>query len=807
MKKQKMLRAVCGVMVGAMLLTCLAACGGGGKSGNKYVYVPEYTEVPDIVNGMGTICVSGETIYFTVSSLAFPDGTMLTQDECNEYYNSQGGGKVSASDVTTEEATVPDVLEKYKDVKYVTYLFSVKTDGTGYTRLNDYKAPVAEGEYSSANTNNICVDGQGNLWVLESMNTTIFDTPEGFNKDTDDIWKYYDHDEQTYKVRKLSPTGAEVSSIDLSSLDDGSQEYFYINYMAADDAGNIYIADSNNNIAIFSGDGASLGTIKCDGYVNTLVKLGDGKVYASGNNEEGKSSLSVVDAAKKQLGEKQDIPNQAWNFYDGGSNYDLSYSDGSSLYGFNFGDETPTKILTWINSDINSDYMIFSRILDDGNVFAISNNYDNDTYTCEFIKLVKTPASEVTQKTPITLGCIYLDYDLRSKVLKFNKTNDKYRIEIVDYSEYNTDDDINAGLTKLNTEIVAGNSPDIIAINNFSYDQYAAKGLLEDLYPYLDKDTKLSRDDFVPSILKIQETDGKLYHLGTGFTISSIVGSADVLGSESGWTMSELQDIIKQHPEADCVLGQNVSREDLFNMFLSANYENYIDWDTGKCSFDSDDFKNLLKFINGFPSTDDIDWENTQWLSQTQLVSEGRQLMSYFNLYDFNSIQDSTLTFGKNIVFKGYPCEDRNGTVANITGNMAITTTCKDKDAAWEFISDLYTKDAQENMWNGMPMNQKVFDEKLAEAMKQEYDENGNPISRGGWSDGTTEMQYYAVTQEQADQIRKLVNSVSRTALYDSTVIDLITDSVKPYLKGEKTVDAVASEVQSRMNIYVNEQR
>ena len=56
---------------------------------------------------------------------------------------------------------------------------------------------------------------------------------------------------------------------------------------------------------------------------------------------------------------------------------------------------------------------------------------------------------------------MYLDWNLRSMIVEYNKTNDEYRINVVDYSEYATDDDYNAGVTKLTTEIISGSVPDI----------------------------------------------------------------------------------------------------------------------------------------------------------------------------------------------------------------------------------------------------------------------------------------------------------------------------------------------------------
>ena len=61
------------------------------------------------------------------------------------------------------------------------------------------------------------------------------------------------------------------------------------------------------------------------------------------------------------------------------------------------------------------------------------------------------------------MATMYVDDSTQKAVIDFNRSNDEYRVDLIDYSEYNTEDDYNAGLTKLNTEIMAGNMPDILA--------------------------------------------------------------------------------------------------------------------------------------------------------------------------------------------------------------------------------------------------------------------------------------------------------------------------------------------------------
>ncbi len=58
--------------------------------------------------------------------------------------------------------------------------------------------------------------------------------------------------------------------------------------------------------------------------------------------------------------------------------------------------------------------------------------------------------------------------------------------------------------------MTTGNCPDIIGLDGLDYNQYANKGIFEDLYPYMEK-TGMDRQDFLGNVLEAYEVDGKLY--------------------------------------------------------------------------------------------------------------------------------------------------------------------------------------------------------------------------------------------------------------------------------------------------------
>ena len=148
----------------------------------------------------------------------------------------------------------------------------------------------------------------------------------------------------------------------------------------------------------------------------------------------------------------------------------------------------------------------------------------------------------------------------------------------------------------------------------------------------------------------------------------------------------------------------------------------------------------------------------------------------------------------------------------------AMSKTCSDKDSAWEFLRGMLTEAGQADVYM-IPSNRNVFDKQLKDYMTPNYrkdadgnfilDENGEKIeeSRGGWVDETGEHNIYAMTQEQADEVLSVIETCTKVASYDTSIYDIVNEQAQAFFAGQKTVDEVARLIQSKANIYVNEQR
>ena len=52
-----------------------------------------------------------------------------------------------------------------------------------------------------------------------------------------------------------------------------------------------------------------------------------------------------------------------------------------------------------------------------------------------------------------------------------------------------------------------------------------------------------------------------------------------------------------------------------------------------------------------------------------------------------------------------------------------------------------------------------------------------------------------------------LINNTTKVLNYDEDLLNIITDEAQPFINGEKSASEVASLIQSRIKIYVNEQK
>lgn len=738
------------VVIGCMALT-LAACGkkgGGGSAASKdYVYKAEEVEIAE-----------AEDV-----------------DRFNDFYIRDG--RIYFTTIRW--------LEESRRMTFV----SMDMDGSDKKSFT--LEDGANGYFVSLDS-----DKEGNYYA-------VYDE-YGEEDNGDDGYSFWEN----YYLLKLSSTGTQAWKL---PLNEKGQDY-WVNWMRVLSDGRIAVTDQER-ISFYDTDGNP------SGYVELKEEIGggpsflqDGRIFINKYDDKAdKAFLHELNVNTGELSGEYSIPGASGNYsLYAGADSDLLLVGNGGVYAYNLGDTEAKKLMDFIDSDLSSSYIYNVCAVSEREFYAILN--DEMTGEAMLMKFTKVDPKDVADKTVLTLACCYLDWNVRKQVVEFNKKNEAYRIQITDYSQYNTDEDYSAGITKLNTDIVSGKMPDILLLDsNLPVESYAAKGLFEDLYPYIDGDNEINREDYFPNVLKAFESNGKLYRLAPRFIIYTVAGKTADVGKRTGWTLQDLNEVMASKPEGTEVFSE-MTRADMLYYSMRMSGSQFIDWESGKCDFNSDGFISLLAFIKSFPETlpDDY-YDNALKGEWNSWLRKGNVLLDRMNLDSFSGYNyEKKGFFGEDITLIGFPSEDGKGSAINADLELAMSAKSKNKEGVWQFLRYFLMDEYQEKGNYGWPLSMKHVDAMAQEAKKRPSyeDENGNMVEYDEtyYIDGA-EVPISPMTQEEIEEVLAFVKSVERLHTNNQELSDIVWEETAPYFAGQKNAKEVANIIQNRVQIYVNENR
>ncbi len=773
-----------------------ASANAPAENETKYAYKAEFTPLTTH---------TGEKLDW-VNSYVIVDGKLF-------YAANYIDGKIEATnEVTGEPILDPTTGEPMEYDNYVYGLFVMDPATQEVSLMEGYELPaVPEGMQGSSYIQDLFAGSDGTLWVNEEMYTYSFDLPEGFDSATMDPYEHYVDGGSVKMLSQYSTDGEKLKTI---TIQEEENTYFNSMHVMADGR---TLAYDYEKLYVFDQSGNVVKTIATENTSGRLSYLGNDEYGFVCYNENGQGqTLKKVDLEQGKLVDTDiSVPATAYELMPGHGEYVYLYQSSDSVFGVKE-DGTPERLFSWMECDINANNIEDFSILDDGTVVAMEMDH-MEGRSNNFVMMKPVDRSELPVKEELVLACMGLGWDMRSTIVEFNRSRDDVRINVRDYSELVTDGDYvtayNAALQKLTTEILSGNGPDIIATGDLPVDQYISKGLLMDLWPLIDSDPDISREDLMTHLFDVMSVDGKLYEVTDTFSIQTAVVDGDIADGRTGWTLEELLEALDELPDGASILSRYMDSQNILRTMISYDLDQFMDWNTGTCSFDSEDFIDILNFSKEFPKEFDyetIDWETEE--SEYSRIKSGKQLMMDAYMSSYQEIQLHVGIFDGNASYIGYPTSTGTGSAFNVYDCMAITSNCKNVDAAWSLVRTLLLEENQisENMYQ-FPTNKNAFDEYTKQAMTPEYSvdpETGEQveISMGGIGFDDFMVDLYAVKQEEYDAFWAAYEGCERVASSNNEVMELINGHTGAFFDGQKTAEETAKLIQDSVSLYMMEQ-
>ena len=535
--------------------------------------------------------------------------------------------------------------------------------------------------------------------------------------------------------------------------------------------------------------------------------------------------LFLADPATGETKEEYPVPEDAW--FHGNVTVDaegrICIGNDTGVSGFFPGEETVEELLVYTDSDllIHSVQSVAVRDADEiyvvynvdaeyhmGREFGFGGSGSEDRMRLS--RLTLTDAAEIANRTVLRLGTTSRTSYLTNQVVRFNQTNPDYRIEIVDYSEYDSaENEWNGAAQQMNREIIEGNAPDLLALyTDVPIEGYLAKGVLLPLDDYLREDAELKDAPFFQNIFDAFAYDGRTYLITPAVTMQTCALRRSDAEGDGALSLAGVRDLMERYeitPAA--VFGPDVSREILMQEMIGYGSAHFTDWENGNCDFTNEAFLDQLRFAEAFPTADtmqaDTDWEarETLWRRNEALL----YAFPFREAEDYRRVRYGV--FGEEIACTGYP---ETGNLLQAEELIGINAACENPDACWAFLRTYLTKEFQDALPMGFPVRTDSFDTVCENARKPltYVDENGTEqVQEETTYVGGESLPYPRLTEEDCARMKELFATATRAALSDGKILQIIEEESGAFFAGQKTVEEVAVIIKSRAEIYLRESR
>lgn len=792
MKKSKLFSLILTLM---MLASPLASCTGSGNTEDDMnsPISGEVIEKPQLL-----------THVFRGTQIPVPEGYSLNTSITPIYNTEKDEITCYCSYYKELPANDDNLRDDYVNEKHI---LTIASDGTVVSDLN------------------LVIEGEENNYI----NNGTF---------TEDSFIYlsstYDPDtgNETFYLVKYSLTdGSFIKSDSLQPLfseSDQTRPWFYIQYMAVDTEGYIYLA-ADSEIVVLDTNFIKSFSVLSTSWFDGLTTSPDGKVYTYGYFDTGRG-LCPIDKSAKALGApiEYEGPSNLRNIYFG-EGYDMFFTDDNGLWGLSLTDGSYEMVMSYQNSDTTEDNLEIMKVIDSSSFIA--SERDPVTYESYLSVYKKSDDIDLSEVNVIELATANgLDYQVPALVVEFNKNNPGTRIVVNDYSIYNSDENWQAGMTRLTNDIVNGlYKPDIIFGSSSSelIRQTVDRGLYTDLYTFIDKDSRVTRNELFGAVKSIFETeDGKMWGLSPEFEVQTLMGTKAMLGDRESWTFSEMLDFAENLPDG-CELMENITRAAAPNYLLgSSGYGTFIDFDTATCSFNSPDFIRYLELVKSLP--EEIDYANRpDDYYETAYLRRHNGEVALADTYIYSPGEWVGLEakfYTKDYVLIGYPVSEKGeyGSAASANSCYIITSSTEYPTEAWSFVKSIIAPEFDENRGRLMgihafPILKSLFDITIEDYYTYEFEFYFSGSAGWGTYDpenpSTEELREPGIrtyfTKEDGARLKDFLDTkVSAPAIskvINQEIIDIINEEISSFASGMRDAKACADLIQSRVGLWLAE--
>lgn len=743
----------------------------------------------------------------------------------------------------------------------------ISEDGGQTWSETKIELPKQDGKETVTNSSNMLKDGRIliNYYFMEPWTP-----PAEGEEDTSNKEDMFENIEYKYAVVNQDGTVEDIEFTTTSSEE--GMNPGYSQFVLANNGDIFYSTWEGNAIVQLDGQTFEVkNEYSIDDYFNSFSLVGESLIVYGFetitefdiNTGEEKGNLEKLE--KEILGNNvQYYP----NFLNSGSDSKLYYYTTLGLYEYDMESQATKQLIDGALSSFgDSEMNIMGFVEKENNEFlAIFNDWNNNE-----MAIINYSYDANVPSVPDKQLRIYslLENDqVRQAVSSYAKANPdtyvKYEIGMSWGEEGVTEAD---ALKTLNTEIAAGNGPDVILLDGLPVESYIEKGLLEDISDVISEYT--SQDLIFKNIADAYTVDGKIYQFPTKVKFPMLLGNKDVLDSVSDFdSFVELaKKMGKENPDKrifndyyspktlvyslyylygnDWLNSDKTINVDALNNFFEKTKELYTAIDENMQRYNkkmeavwNDKFQGGVSTETEVVEPNDEFEENPDG-EEFEDQNEGMWSVYEINNYLMPSIYaDSLLMDGDDASSLMYGGLDSSwgyqSLVTALLNNkdldykmltrgdekvfmpidaLGVNAKGKNKEEAKAFIKELFTEKSQQRYYGqGITVNKESFKKQfeIDKEWQPEFDEQTQHYFGGtmGWQDedGTMhEVKQYLPNEEDVNRLIGEIESLTVAGTVNRVLLTEVAKQFEAYALGNSSLDDAINTIVDNLDLYLAE--
>lgn len=694
--------------------------------------------------------------------------------------------------VNLDHSYTSQKIELDGDVSYISPLFAV---GTEVALAVSYQGKADELLFLDPET------GESRSYPLED-NGMILPLPDGkllqFRQDIA-VDKNWNATLNSCAAVRMSADGKDEEVIPVELPDDCQS----MGQCAADADGRLYLtcygSDGVYHLFAYDSDLQQMGEIDLGSYdIYRMTRGASGAVYAAlWAPSSGGDTIRLLrlDGMETEEIDIEETPLSMLDLETGYGDYELLVlGEHWNVYGLQVNGTQTEKALLMdaIASDFSSSTMQVTA-LPDGSLFLTEDPLSDDTWNCWLAR--ERTQEEKDDIRLISLAGVSLPTALIDAVSQFNRSQSEARIVTVDHYQPDDPYPYPASVEAFQKDLLSGIVPDVICTDDLPFPELASKGLFEDLRPRLEKE--IDPDEHLMNFFDSMEYGGKLQQIGFSYSLDTVIGRTERVGTESGLSAADLTAMVQNRPEDMALMESWAPAENFLYYFVQPAESSFIDWEQGTCSFQTPEFAQLLSLSSSLTSqaeleqasfgyADGANVENDTALLQISTIS------SPIGWHDVHAVQFR----GEDVTAVGYPSA---GNLFDPTFTISVNAMSKEQDTIWKWIDYMLSDEYQQGV-TSFPVSRAALAERI-EAAKQDS-------THRAWDMLTqNEVLSGAATDAEMTQFMEMLEHTTACRYSDLHIDEILNEELGMYLAGDQTAEQAAEKIQSRAELYLSERK